>query len=120
PTTGEGLFRLSSLAVVLVAVGAALTVAWSHRPWAAVSGDPDGALYEVAGLLVAVVTGTLMSEFVWAGATSFMRGLTEVWVLSLAVLLTRPGPSMAPLRVTAMVGFGGTGATAVAELTKRL
>lgn len=120
PTSGEGLFRLGSLAVVLVAAAAALTVAWSRRPRSTASSDPDRALYEVAGLLVAVVTGTLMSEFVWAGATSFMRGLTEVWVLSLAVLLTRPAPSMAPLRATVLAGVGGTGATALAEVAKRM
>lgn len=113
PTSGEGLFRILSLAAVVVVVMAAVRAASSR------AAGPDPAIHELAALLVALLVATLMSEFVWAGATSFMRGLTEVWVLSLAVVLTRPSPPprLPPLVVVA--ALGATGATVVAEVAKR-
>lgn len=124
PSSGEALFRIASLAMVVVVAGAALITAWpsARATFATATTDTPpttNAPHEVAALLVALVVGTVMSEFVWAGATSFMRGLTEVWVLSLVIVVTRPArhPLLPPLVVVAAVG--GTAATALAELGKR-
>ena len=52
--------------------------ALAHRRGLRAGGRPR---HEVVAFLVGVAVSTLLSEFVWAGATSFMRGLTEAWLL---------------------------------------
>ena len=117
PTSVDGLFRIGSLGlVVLVALAAATTVRWRTVEGSAPAAAPR---HEVVAFLVAVAVSMLLSEFVWAGATSFMRGLTEVWLLSLVLLISgtaRP-PELAP--VVVLAAAAGTMATTVAEVGKR-
>ncbi|CAN5506088.1 hypothetical protein BH20ACT2_BH20ACT2_06020 [soil metagenome] len=77
PTSGAAVFRWLSLAALVAVVGAA-GVAWrgSTRP-----------RHEKLAWVPAVALLPLLSGFIWAGATSFMRAGTEAYVLSVLVLL---------------------------------
>ena len=111
PTSGDNLFRLGSLLIVVVVVVLALDAARRapHR----------GAAHEVAALVVSLVAATLLSSFVWEGATSFMRALVETWVLAVVILLTRPWASREAPPLLALAAVGGTAVTVLAEAAKR-
>lgn len=77
PTSAANLFRSLSLAVLLLVVVAA-SMAWQH------SRTDLGVRLAWIG---AVVLLLVISEYVYAGATAFMRAGTESYVLGVAVIL---------------------------------
>lgn len=119
PTSGEGLFRIGSLAAVVVVVVVA-AAPWLGRPQHGEPAATPERSYEVGALMVAIAVGTLMSSFVWAGATSFMRGLTHVWLLAVVVTVTRPQRRGLAHPALLAAALGGTAVTFAAELSKRI
>jgi hypothetical protein len=78
PISGAGLFRLVSLGfIMLVITIGLLVVRRSSAP-----------LHEKIALVLATVVLTLLSGYVWAGATSFMRAGTEAYLLSSLVIVS--------------------------------
>lgn len=77
PTSAAAVFRIVSLGLIVLAAGIALA---SLRDSRALSHEKVGAALAI-GLVV------VLSEHVWAGAASFMRGATDAWILGCVVAL---------------------------------
>ncbi len=77
PTNAAALFRCTSLAYVVGLVVAAILALRSS----------SARRHERMALVVALGVVPLLSGFIWMGATSFMRALTEVSVLAAVVVL---------------------------------
>jgi hypothetical protein len=78
PTTPDGLFRLISLATLVVIVGVGVACLRTSRVPTVVK----------AAFVVEIVIVSTLSSFVWAGATSFMRAGSELALLGLVVAAT--------------------------------
>lgn len=109
PTSADNLFRLAMvLFLAAVTLGAGMVVRAS-----------SARLAEKLAWGFAAVLATMMSEFPFAGATSFMRGTTELYLLSVIVVLGADVPRSAQLRSAFAVGSTGAFAlTVVAEASK--
>ena len=94
PDGGEAAFRLLSVATLL---GVVLLAAFSSRR----STAPLG---EKLGLAACVVVLACLNDYLWSGATAFMRAGTEAGLLAVAVVLADRRRVPAEL---AAVGMGG-------------
>jgi hypothetical protein len=126
PSSGDEAFRLLSFAGLFALIGSAGWAWWSLRSRVAADlrGSTDGVDSNDEGVLgaawlawvPAVAVVALMTDYVLAGATSFMRTSAEVAVLSMLLLL-----AAAPRRLLALAVAGSGGLwllTAVAQIAK--
>jgi hypothetical protein len=144
PTGVEDVFRLVCMAGVVALVTAASVTQrarWGARRGNATSGRtapidtapgdtardappaPTGvgaaALGESAAWCLAVAVVVLLNDYLWSGATAFMRATTEAGVLSVLVLLGHRGRGADRLVTVAGIGLAALWTlTAVAQLTK--
>ncbi len=120
PSGGEEAFRLLSFAGLFALIGAAGWAWWALRRRIGddLHGRADEGTLGAAWLawLPAVAVVALMTDYVLAGATSFMRTSAEVAVLSMVLLL-----AAAPRRLLALAVAGSGGLwllTAAAQVAK--
>jgi hypothetical protein len=105
PSNGGDLFRDASLALlVFVVVAAAVAVPRSRA-----------AVYEKLAFVFGVIVATLPNQYIWTGATSFMRAATEAYVFAVVVLL---GSRLKVDRWVAAAVVLMFGLTYVSEITK--
>ena len=105
PTGGANLFRLVSLAfLVFVVVVAALSLRRS-----------EARNYEKVAFVLGVVVATLPNQYIWSGATSFMRGANEAFLFAMIVVL---GARLAVDKVLAGAVGAMFGLTLVSEISK--
>jgi hypothetical protein len=104
PTTGAALFRGLSLALVVAMVAVALA-RWPR----------SAPRHERIALAVALCVVPLLSGYIWAGATSFMRALTEVTVLAALLVLSAPAVPRDRGGRWLLLATLGTGAASVAS-----
>jgi hypothetical protein len=103
PASGAGLFRLVSLGLIVLIITISLFVL--RR-----SSSP---LHEKVALVLAIVIVTLLSGFIWAGATSFMRACTEAYLLATLMILSDRRSRMVPLLCPPVVGVWALSAASV-------
>lgn len=103
PTSGAGLFRLVCLGLVVLMVTVGLLVLRRSQ----------ASLHEKVALVLATVVLTLLSGYVWAGATSFMRAGTEAYLLAVLVIMHDRRWPMAALLGPPVVGVWALSAAAV-------
>ncbi len=105
PTSSQALFRLLSLGFLLaVALWAGISLRSSSAP-----------LHEKVAWVGAALLPIFLSGVVWAGATGFLRATTELYLMSVLVVVGRREPL--PVAV-ALPGAGMAGLSVVAQATK--
>ena len=105
PTSGANLFRMVSLAfLVFVVVVAAVSLRRS-----------EARSYEKVAFVLGVVVATLPNQYIWSGATSFIRGANEAFLFAMIVVL---GARLALDKVLAAAVGAMFGLTLVSEVSK--
>ncbi|MDQ6797013.1 MAG: hypothetical protein M3011_03130 [Actinomycetota bacterium] len=105
PTSGASLFRFLSLCfLVSVIVYAGISLRRSLAP-----------LYEKVAWTVAALMLVFLGSGVWAGATGFLRVTTELYLLSVLVVLGRREPLALPV---ALPSAAMSGLSILAQATK--
>jgi hypothetical protein len=103
PASGAGLFRLVSLGlIVLMITLGLLALRRSSVP-----------LHEKVALVLATVVVAILSGYVWAGATSFMRACTEAYLLASLVIMSTRHWRMVSLLCLPVVGVWALSAASV-------
>jgi hypothetical protein len=106
PSGGDEAFRLLSVVGLLaLLVGAA----WAWR-------TTTVPVAERTAWVLAVAVVVLLNDYLWSGATAFLRASTEAGLLSILVLLGARRPRLLPLAGLGLAGLWAL--TAVAQLTK--
>ncbi len=105
PTSGANVFRLVSLAfLAFVVVVAALSLRRS-----------DARSYEKVAFVLGIVVAMVPNQYIWSGATSFMRGANEAYLFAMIVVL---GARLAVDKVLAGAVAAMFGLTLVSEISK--
>jgi hypothetical protein len=103
PTSAAGLLRLASLGLVVLVLALGLSAL----------GRSVAPLHEKVALVLATVLLTLLSAYICAGATSFMRACTEAYLLAGLVVVGDPRWRRARLLASPVAAVWALSAVAV-------